>query len=148
MRSRSKAFSTRSDAQSLLGLALHMAEVAGQPVAFVDRAAEVGLQLGFFRLELLGRRTGAAVKLGDGSAQIVFGLVRHFDFTTHLVELEVALIEQPRLFAEAIFQILGAASEKLGLRGLRHQLLFEFGDAAAEILDPAALFGQFLGGGF
>ena len=47
-----------------------------------------------------------------------------------------------------LIQILRALPEKFGLRGLRHQLLFEVGDAAAEIFDPAALFGQFLRGGF
>ena len=54
-------------------------------------------------------------------------------------------VEQPRLLAEPVFQILGAAAENFGFGGLRHQLLLEFGDAAAEIFDLAALFGQFLG---
>jgi hypothetical protein len=39
-----------------LGFALHIGEVAGQPVAFVGRVAELGLQLGLLRLELLGCR--------------------------------------------------------------------------------------------
>ena len=61
-----------------------------------------------------------------------------------MLELEFALVEQPRLLAEAGFKILRAAAEDFRFLGLRHQLLLEFGDAAAEVLDPAALFRQFL----
>ena len=63
-----------------LGLALHAGELAGKPVALVDGATELGLQLGLFRLELLVGRTGAAVDLGDGGAQIAFGLARRLRF--------------------------------------------------------------------
>ena len=52
-----------------------------------------------------------------------------------------------RLFAEAHFQVGGTAAEDLGLGGLRHQRLFEFGDPATEIFDLSALFRQFMGGG-
>ena len=38
-----------------------------------------------------------------------------------------------------------AAAEDFGFGGLRHQLLFEFGRAPAEVFDLAALFGEFLG---
>ena len=148
MRSRSKAFSTRSDAQ----VSSASRFIAARSRASRSRSSVVrpssDCNWAFSALSFSARRTGAAVELGDGGAQVVFGLARgHFDFAAHLIELEFALVEQPRLFAEAVFQILGAAAENFGFRGLRHQLLFEFGDAAAEILDPAALFGQFLGGG-
>ena len=80
-------------------------------------------------------------------AQIGFGLARGCDLVAQLVELEFAFGEQPRLLAEPAFQLLDAAAENFGFGGLRHQLLFELGDAAAEILDLAALFGEFLGRG-
>ena len=71
-------------------------------------------------------------------------LARVQHFAAQLIEFDVALREQPRLIAETIFQILGAAAENFRLGGLRHQLLLEFGSAAAEVLDAAALFTQLL----
>ncbi len=60
----------------LFGLALHVGEVAGDAVAVFLGALELGLELRVLGLELLGGRRRAAVELGDGGAQIGFGLVR------------------------------------------------------------------------
>ena len=69
-----------------LGLALDVAEFARQPVAFIDGAVEFGLELGLFRLQRLGRRTGAVVELGDGHAQVAFGLARGVEIDAQLFE--------------------------------------------------------------
>ena len=144
MRSRSSAFSTRSDAQDSLGLALHAGEVAGEAVALVAGAVELGLQLRFFRLERFVRGTGAVVELGDRGAQIAFGLARGFDLAAQLLQFEFALGEQLRLLAEPALQIVRAAAEDFRFGRLRRQMLFELADAAAEVLDLAALLFQFL----
>ena len=89
--------------------------------------------------DLILVRPGERIPTGG---EIVFGFAHGQQFIARLIELEVAFGEQPRLLAEAGLQILGAAAEKFRLRGLRRQMLFEFGDAAGEIVDAAALFGQ------
>jgi hypothetical protein len=50
-----------------------------------------------------------------------------------------------RLPDKAIFRFLGASAKVFVFGALRHQLLYEFGDAAMEFLELATLFDQFLG---
>ena len=62
-----------------------------------------------------------------------------------MLEFQFPFIEQPRLFDEAVFQIiLGAAGEDLVFGGLRDHPLYELGDAMVEILEFDAFFHQFL----
>ena len=144
MRSRNSEFSTRSEAQASSVSRFILPRSRASRSRSSRRALQLALQLRLFRLEPLVRGACAGVELGDRGAQVAFGLARGFDLAVDLAELEFALGEQARLLAEPVLQIVGAAAENFGFGGLRRQLLLELADAAAEILDLAALFVQFL----
>ena len=146
MRSRSSAFSTRSDAQ-VASASRFIAETSRCSLARSSRARSSWLSASVFSAR--SASVAVAVAALDGAellAQIGLDPARRIDIDAQLVALALAVGEQARLLGQPHFHVGDAAAHDLGFGGLRRELALELADAGAEVLHVAALLGELLGG--
>ena len=79
-------------------------------------------------------------------AQVGFGLFGRRDLVAQLRDLEFALGQHLHLFGQPACPAPGRGGPEPRFRGLGEQGAFQMRDPVAELLDLAALLGQFLGG--
>ena len=131
MRSRSSAFSTRSEAQVEFGLALHRGQLALQLGAVLARAVELAFGQHLFAAQRLGRGVVAPLDGRELLAQIGLDAARRVKIGAQLVALALAVGEHARLLGKAQLEVGHAAAHDLGFGRLRRELAFQIADAQA-----------------
>ena len=136
MRSRSRAFSTRSEAQdssvSRLWCASSRARRARSSLACASSACSCERSVS----ERFGRGAGAAVEFGKAARRSA-SVLRAVSISRVRWRSSVSFcVRSLRLIGQAVFQIHGAAAEDFGFGGLRDKLLLEFGRRAGRDFRP------------
>ena len=136
MRSRSSAFSTRSDAQDASASRFIVAISRCSLVALFLRVLELLLErraFPSFRLSIAERwrpRARRARRAGR-----LRSCARSSSSLRSVLESYSRSVRQPALLVEAGHQFLHAPAENFGFRGLRDELAFELGDAIGQASD-------------
>ena len=101
--------------------------------ALSDRLGKLRLKLRNIGAEFVGSSAAAAARRCEFVAQVGFGLARRVDVAGQFGNLIVALGQNAALIAKTRFQLLDAAIQNLGFRGLDEKLAFQIASASAEV---------------
>ena len=139
MRSRNSAFSTRSEAQVVFGLALHRGDLALQPVALLGDCAQARPPVSAFVLERF--RSPTCVRpssFDDRGAQFGFDLAAPWSARCAACSISNSLSRQSSCAARRARAPVSCARRPSisASAGLRDQALLELGDAACRDSRP------------